>query len=256
MRGAGRLRGPIVLGMAALLSACAGVPRDPSLPIDDPNEQTNRRVLAVNQALLDPVSNVVKAVTPAPVFNRLRDLDDNIEEPRIFGNDILQGRFGAASVTLGRFVFNSTFGLGGLFDVATAGGLPKQSGDFGQTLFVWGVTAGPFVERPYFGPATQRDLFGSLVDMAGDPVGWTLGWAFGWPAVAGAAGLDAEVHLAEWKEAESASIDFYSFLRSDYYQSRRATLREALGLPPVVEVAGHRLASIDSGVGHRGVELA
>ncbi len=234
MRGAGWLRGPIALWMAALVSACAGLPRDASLPIDDPNEQTNRRILTVNQALLDPVSNVVKAVTPDPVRNRLRDLDDNIQEPRIFGNDVLQGRFGAASVTLGRFVFNSIFGLGGLVDVATPGGLPKQSGDFGQTLFVWGVTAGPFVERPYFGPATTRDAVGQTVDMVGDPVGWALGLAWGWPAVAGEAGLDASVHLAEWKEAESASIDFYSFLRSDYYQTRRATLREAFGLPPLV----------------------
>ena len=235
MRGAEGVRGPIALGIVALVSACAGIPRDASLPIDDPNEQFNRRVLGVNQVVLDPVSNVVKAVTPGPVRNRLRDLNDNIQEPRIFANDLLQGRFGPASVTLGRFVFNSIFGLGGLFDVATAGGLPKQSGDFGQTLFVWGVTAGPYVERPYFGPATLRDSVGQTVDMVGDPVGWTLGWAFGWPAVAGEAGLDAAVHLAEWKEAENASIDFYSFLRSDYYQARRATLREALGLPPVVE---------------------
>jgi phospholipid-binding lipoprotein MlaA len=236
MRGAERrIRGPIAWGLASLVSACASVPRDPSLPIDDPNEQFNRRVLAVNQVVLDPVANVVKAATPAPVLNRLRDLDDNIKEPRIFANDILQGRFGAASVTFSRFVFNSTFGLGGLFDVATQGGLPKQSGDFGQTLFVWGVAAGPFVERPYFGPATTRDSFGSAVDMAGDPVSWTLGWAFGWPSTAGQAGLEAEVHLGQWKEAENASIDFYTFLRSDYYQMRRAQLREALGLPAVVE---------------------
>ena len=236
MRGAERrVRGLIAWGLAALVSACAGMPRDASLPIDDPNEQFNRRILAANQAVLDPVANVVKAATPPPVLDRLRDLDDNIQEPRIFGNDVLQGRFGAAGVTLGRFVFNSTFGLGGLFDVATAGGLPKQSGDFGQTLFVWGVTAGPYVERPYFGPATLRDSFGQAVDMVGDPVGWAVGLAFGWPAVAGEAGLDAEVHLADWKEAESASIDFYSFLRSDYYQARRATLREALGLPAVVQ---------------------
>ena len=230
-----RVGGPIAWGLAALVGACAGVPRDPSLPIDDPNEQFNRRVLAVNQALLDPVANVVKAATPPPVLDRLRDLNDNIQEPRIFGNDVLQGRFGAAGVTAGRFVFNSIFGLGGLFDVATAGGLKKQSGDFGQTLFVWGVPAGAFVERPYFGPATQRDAVGQTVDMVGDPVGWALGLAWGWPAVAGEAGLDAEVHLGEWKEAESASIDFYSFLRSDYYQARRATLREALGLPAMVQ---------------------
>jgi phospholipid-binding lipoprotein MlaA len=235
MRGAERrFRGSIACGLAALLSACAGVPRDASLPIDDPNEQFNRRILGVNQAVLDPVANVVKAATPPPALDRFRDLNSNIEEPRIFANDILQGRIGAAGVTLGRFVFNSTFGLGGLFDVATPGGLKKQSGDFGQTLFVWGVPAGPFVERPYFGPGTMRDSFGEYVDLAGDPVGWALGLAFGWPAVAGVAGLDAEVHLAEWKEAENASIDFYSFLRSAYYQERRETLREALGLPPLV----------------------
>ena len=200
-----------------------------------PTSNSTAQILAVNQAVLDPVANVVKAATPPPVLDRLRNLDDNIKEPRIFANDILQGRVGAAGVTLGRFVFNSTFGLGGLFDVATPGGLPKQSGDFGQTLFVWGVAAGPFVEQLYFGPATLRDSVGSAVDMAGDPVGWTLGWAFGWPAVAGGAGLEAEVHLAQWKEAENASIDFYTFLRSVYYEARRAQLREALGLPALVK---------------------
>jgi phospholipid-binding lipoprotein MlaA len=236
MRGAERrIRGPIAWGLASLVSACAGVPRDPSLPIDDPNEQFNRRILAVNQTVLDPVANVVKAL-PAPVLNRARDLDDNLNGPRIFGNNILQGRFGAASVTLERFVFNSTFGLGGLFDVATPGGLPKQSGDFGQTLFVWGVPAGPFVERPYYGPSTLRDSFGGAVDTAGDPLGWVVGGLIvGWPWSIGSGGVSAVAHLGQWKEAENASIDFYTFLRSDYYQTRRADLREALGLPPLVE---------------------
>jgi phospholipid-binding lipoprotein MlaA len=235
MRGAERwVTGPIAWGLVALVSGCAGATRDASLPIDDPNEQSNRRVLAANQVVLDPVANVVKTVTPGPVLNRLRDLDDNLSEPRIFANDLLQGRFGAANVTFGRFVLNSTFGLGGLFDIATPGGLPRQSGDFGQTLFVWGVPAGSYVERPYFGPSTVRDSFGGTVDSVGNPVGLALG-VFGWPASAAAAALDAEVHLGQWKEAENASIDFYSFLRSDYYQTRRAQLREALGLPAVVE---------------------
>ncbi len=227
--------GPIAWGLAALVSACAGVPRDPSLPIDDPWEQTNRGVLRANQVVLDPVANVVKA-TPAPVLNRVRDLDDNLNEPRIFANNILQGRFGSAGITLERFVFNSIFGLGGLVDVATPGGLPKQSGDFGQTLFVWGVTAGPYVERPYYGPSTLRDSFGGAVDTVGDPVGWVMGGIIiGWPWSVGAAGVSATAHLGQWKEAENASIDFYSFLRSDYYQTRRAELREALGLPALVE---------------------
>jgi phospholipid-binding lipoprotein MlaA len=223
------------VGLAALLSACAGVPRDPSLPIDDPNEQLNRTVLRANQVVLDPVANVVKAA-PAPFTNRIRDLNDNLNEPRIFGNDILQGRFGAAGITLQRFVFNSIFGLGGLVDVATPGGLPKQTGDFGQTLFVWGVPAGPYVVRPYYGPATFRDSIGGAVDTIGDPLGWVVGyWLIGWPWSAGSAGVSATAHLGQWKQAENASIDFYTFLRSDFYQTRRADLREALGLPPGVE---------------------
>ena len=169
-----------------------GIPRDPSLAIDDPNEQFNRHVLAANQVVLDPVANVVKSATPGPVLNRLRDFDDNLKEPRIFANDVLQGRFGAASLTFGRFVFNSTFGLGGLFDVATQGGLPKQSGDVGQTLFVWGVPAGPFVERPYFGPSTLRN---SLADsgFGGRPSRLDAGLGFrvavnNWPERAGGRG--------------------------------------------------------------------
>lgn len=225
----------IVCALPALLSACAGVPRDPSMPINDPNEDFNRKVLKLNQVVIDPPANVVKAVVPGQVLNRLSDLDANLKEPRIFGNDILQGRFNAAGITFGRFLFNSTFGLGGLFDVASGGGLPRQTGDFGQTLFVWGVPDGAFVESPYFGPATTRDAFGGLVDTGLDPAGWTLGATLGWGASAGVAGLSAVVHLGQWKEAENASIDFYSFLRSSYYQSRRADLREALGLPPVTE---------------------
>ena len=225
----------IALGLPTLLSACAGVPRDPSMPINDPNEQFNRKVLQVNQAVIDPVANVVKAVTPGPVLNRLSDLDANLKEPRIFANDILQGRLNAAGITFGRFLFNSTFGLAGLFDVASSGGLKQQTGDFGQTLFVWGVPDGTFVEAPYFGPSTQRDSIGGLVDVAADPVGWTVGGALGWGWTVGAAGLGAVVHLGQWKEAENASIDFYSFLRSSYYQTRRADLREGLGLPPVTE---------------------
>jgi phospholipid-binding lipoprotein MlaA len=221
--------------LAALVSACAGVPRDASLPIDDPNEQFNRGVLRVNQAVLDPASNVVKQV-PGPIRDRLQDLDANLKEPRVLANNILQGRFNAAAITVGRIVFNTTFGLGGLFDVATAGGLPQQSGDFGQTLFVYGVPAGTFVNAPYYGPSTQRDSVGGAVDTVLDPVGWVMGGIIiGWPWSIGSGALGATAHLAQWQEAENASIDFYSFLRSSWYQTRRAQLREAIGLPPEAE---------------------
>ena len=220
---------------ATLVSACAGMQRDTSLPINDPYEQTNRRILDANQAVLRPVAQVVKAVVPTPLQNRLRDLDNNLREPRIFANNILQGRFRTAGQTVGRFFLNSTFGIGGLVDIATDAGLPQQSGDFGQTLFVWGVAEGPYVVRPYFGPSTLRDSIGSSVDMVGDPVGFLLSARFGLAATVGGTSLDATVRLGQLKQAEDSSIDFYSFLRSGYYQTRRAELREAIGLTESVD---------------------
>jgi phospholipid-binding lipoprotein MlaA len=222
-------------GLAALLGACAGVPRDASLPIYDPNEQFNRGVLHLNQVVLDPPAAVVKSV-PGAIRDRFQDLDANLKEPRVFANDILQGRFNAAGITLGRFVFNSIFGLGGLVDIATPAGLPKQTGDFGQTMFVWGVPAGSYTVTPYFGPSTQRDSVGGAVDTFADPVGWVVGGIYlGWPWTIGSSTVSAVAHFGQWKQAENASIDFYTFLRSDYYQTRRAQLREALGLPPEIE---------------------
>lgn len=247
MRGVERWIGRLgALGLTALVSACAGVPRDVSLPIDDPNEQFNRGVLHVNQVVLDPAATVVKSV-PGVIRDRLQDLDANLKEPRVLGNTILQGRFNAAAITVARIIFNTTFGLGGLFDVASQGGLPQQTGDFGQTMFVWGVPAGAYVVSPYFGPSTQRDSIGGIVDTVGDPVGWVVGGIWiGWPWSVGSGGLSATAHLAQWKQAESASVDFYSFLRSSFYQTRRAQLREALGLPPLVESP----ATASPAVGH------
>jgi phospholipid-binding lipoprotein MlaA len=223
-----------------LLSACAGAPRNASLPISDPNEQTNRQILAANQAVLGPVSEAVKASIPGPVHDRLHDLNSNLKEPRIFVNNVLQLRFEAAARTATRFIVNSTVGLGGVLDVATREGIPQESGDFGQTLFVWGVAEGPYVVRPYLGPSTLRDAVGSTVDMVANPLGWLIGTqvALATTQVAvsvGTTSLDAVDRLGQLKMAEEASIDFYSFIRSSYYQMRRAELREAIGLPSVVE---------------------
>src|SRR5215831_4044961 len=225
---------------ALLVSACAGAPRDASLPISDPNEQANRQVLAANQKILGPVSEGVRAAIPGPVHDRLHDLNSNLKEPRILVNNVLQLRFDAAARTATRFVVNSTIGIGGLFDVAGSNGIAQQSGDFGQTLFVWGVSEGPYVVQPYLGPATMRDAVGSVVDMVANPVGWLVGTQIALATTqvavtAGTTSVDAVDRLGQLKTAEDASIDFYSFVRSSYYQMRRAELREAIGLPSVVE---------------------
>jgi phospholipid-binding lipoprotein MlaA len=219
--------------LALLVGACASVPRDASLPINDPYEETNRHIMTANQELLRPASVLVNAAIPGPVHDRLRDFNANLKEPRIFVNNMLQGRVEAATHTGARFVMNSVFGLAGLWDIASREGLAQESGDFGQTLFVWGVPSGPYAVRPWFGPATTRDAFGSIVDMFTDPVGFAIGSRV-WLSV-GQSGLEAAEKLGQLKQAEDASIDFYAFVRSAYYQTRRAELRQAIGQENVVD---------------------
>jgi len=223
----------VASALPILVGACATAPRDASLPINDPNEDSNRRVLAMNQEVLRPVAEVVKTVTPGPVHDRLRDVNSNLKEPRIFVNEVLQLRFDAAAKTAARFAMNTTFGLGGLVDLASREGLPQQSGDFGQTLFVWGVSEGPYMVRPYWGPTTTRDAVGNVVDLFGDPIGLMFGTQIG--VAITTASLDTVVRLGQLKQAEDASIDFYSFMRSSYYQTRRAELREAIGAEDVID---------------------
>src|SRR5262245_58561153 len=154
---------------ALLVSACAGLPRDASLPVSDPNETANRQVLAANQRILGPVSEGVRAAVPGPGHERLHDLNSNLKEPRILVNSLLQLRVDAAARTTTRFVVNSTVGIGGLVDVAGRQGIAQQSGDFGQTLFVWGVGEGPYTVLPYLGPSTQGGGVGDVVDLVGIP---------------------------------------------------------------------------------------
>lgn len=210
------------------LVGCASGRRDPLAQINDPYEAANRKSLAVNQAVFGTIARGYDAVTPPPIRHALINVSANLGEPRIFANDMLQLRFGASATTVGRFVVNSTFGIGGVFDVATPNNLAKQSGDFGQTLFVWGVGDGPYLVSPFLGPSTVRDTVGFVIDAAGSPVGWTLGGEFGDPALFSLVGLGFVTQVDQLKQGEESS-NFYSFLRSSYYRSRRAQLCEAIG---------------------------
>ena len=226
-------RRAIIIALPLIVGACAATQRDASLPLQDPNEHANRQMLAMNQEMLRPVAEAVQTVVPKPVHDRLHDFNNNLKEPRIFVNNLLQGRLDAASKTAARFAMNTTFGIGGLVDLASREGVPQQTGDFGQTLFVWGVSEGPYMVRPYFGPTTTRDAVGDVVDRFGDPVGILFGSQL--VIAVTSASLDTVVRLGQLKMAEDASIDFYAFMRSSYYQTRRAELREALGQPAVVD---------------------
>lgn len=165
--------------MALVLSACSqGAGPD---GINDPYEGMNRRVHAFNRGL---DANLVK-----PLTDKENDGDDkrgplsyavqgvgnfgsNLALPGKAANHLLQGKLAPAVRMTFRFAVNTTVGLGGFLDPATADfGLPEEDTDFGQTLATWGVGEGAYLELPLLGPSTARDSFGRVVDLALDPLG-------------------------------------------------------------------------------------
>jgi len=206
----------------------------------DPLEKLNRSTLRANKFLNDaavsPVAHGYQKVVPDVVRTRVSNVVSNLSEPRIFANDILQLRFHAAGETLGRFLFNTTIGLAGMLDVATDMGLTKQTGDFGQTMFVWGFDSGPYLMLPVFGPSTVRDGIGFVVDSVTDPATQTLAPVVGiWPVIGvqAAGGLE-NVDLLD--DLEAGSLDDYVRLRSVYTQQRASELGEAVGVKVEPEV--------------------
>ncbi|MEI6984761.1 MAG: VacJ family lipoprotein [Rhodospirillaceae bacterium] len=223
--------------MIAGVTGCATPPADPAAraefeQMNDPMEPANRYIFEVNRFLdfifFKPWADTYRRIVPDFGRERVHDALRNMGEPVDFANEMLQGRVSDGATSVGRFIVNSVIGLGGLFDVATEMGLPSKEGDFGQTLYTWGVTDGPYVVMPIFGPATLRDAFGMGVDMAGDPVSWSLSFGGLSPANygrAGVGGLDIRSEYIDPMEAlEKTSIDFYAQVRSMVRQRRAKEL--------------------------------
>ena len=159
------------------LGACASAPPPEPGTIADPYEGFNRQMFAFNngvdQYALAPAATVYETVTPSFARDRVGDFLANLKSPVIFVNDVLQAEPGRASDTFFRFTLNTTIGLVGLWDAANYFGLKGHSEDFGQTLAVWGVDSGPYLVMPLLGPTNPRDLLGTGVDVAFDPLNWT-----------------------------------------------------------------------------------
>lgn len=134
----------------------------------------NRTVHAVNKgldrAVLAPGGKAYTRVLPDPVEDGIANLADTLDLPGDIANDVLQGNVADAGTNFARLSMNLVFGLGGIFDVATEAGIPENKTDFGETLHVWGVGEGPYIELPGFGPSTGRDAVGTVVDLVLNPV--------------------------------------------------------------------------------------
>jgi phospholipid-binding lipoprotein MlaA len=212
--------------LAGTLSGCVTLqPNSPRSP-QDPWESWNRGVYKFNDALdrgiAKPVARAYVRVVPQPIRTGVSNFFANLNTPTVLINDALQGKFAAAASDLGRFMLNTTVGVGGLLDPATSAGLDRNDDDFGQTLGHWGVHAGPFVELPLLGPSDARDAPSKLVDTYTNPRQYIrndyIKYGLYLPDF-----IDRRVSLLPLDDTLKTTYDPYAFVR-DAYLARRAYL--------------------------------
>jgi len=193
-------------------------------------EKTNRTIHnfndAIDQNFLKPTSNVY-GILPNFVETGISNAISNINEPSNFLNYLSQANITNGAYSLSRFLVNSTIGLVGLFDVASNIGLKKNNTDFGKTLERWGIGEGQFLVIPFLGPKTSRHFFGTIVDIALNPVRYALkdedtivsfSPSIVYTVSERSRNGDTIDNLRE------TSIDYYSTLRSIYLQSREINI--------------------------------
>jgi phospholipid-binding lipoprotein MlaA len=189
----------------------------------------------VDRILLKPAAQVYAAVLPDFAQGVIHNILTNANEPVTFMNAALQGRTKDAGATFNRFLVNTIAGLGGIGDVASAGGLNHVDADFGQTLHVWGAPEGPYLVLPILGPSNPRDAIGFAVDSIAEPWPYAIENAAG-PgtrnryliAQVSANALDKRSSALDALDAlEKGSVDFYAQLRSVSRQYRKGQLNKA-----------------------------
>ena len=204
----------------------------------DPLERMNRAIYRFNnrvdRAVLKPVAKAYDAVLPDPVQHSISRFFSNLLSPTVILNAALQGKMRQSAADTGRFLVNTTVGIAGLFDVAIKIGLPPHDEDFGQTLGVWGVGAGPYVVWPLLGPKNLRDSVGWVGDYFTQPITyvddtrdqWSL-WALNL--------IDTRANLLGVSNVldQAAGQDEYLFVREAYSQRRTNLIYD--GNPPKPE---------------------
>ena len=237
----------LCLAACALAAGCASTsnPRDPL-------ETYNRTMFGFNEgvdkALIRPVAKGYDTVMPQVARTGVANVFSNIGDVWISVNNLLQGKPVDAASDLGRFVVNTTAGIGGLIDWASDMGLEKHEEDFGQTLGRWGVGNGPFVVLPVVGPRTVRDTVGFGVDVAADPVYSIKNVPTRNTTAAVRLVEDRAQLLPVEKTLEEAALDKYAYVRDAYLQRRRNLIYDgrpprdlddesSLPMPPVAGVA-------------------
>ena len=205
-----------VIGAALMfLSGCTSM----STP-GDPLEQVNRKSWYFNYQIIDkyvakPTSKGYEKI-PQPVRKGVANFLSNLSEPLYAVNNLLQGKVYDTSSTVLRFTLNTTFGLLGIFDVATDVGLPQKEETFAQTFGAWGVGNGPYIMWPIYGASTTRNTVGDLVDTFVYPLSLLsfeqrLGKFI-------LEGLDSRIEFEKYEPMLNSSLDSYDYVKDIYLQ--------------------------------------
>ena len=222
--------------ICSFVAACSTTPRlDDSKIIDNTDlfEDTNRSIYAFNDALdrylMKPVASRYAVVTPDPFRIGITNFFDNLEYLNVILNSSLQGKIDQGVSDLFRFIFNSTLGIGGLFDVATPMGLEEHDEDLGQTFAIWGSSQGAFLTLPGIGPNTVRNTPNLVSSYLLNPMTY-LSTMVSLP-VAALNFINKRANFLDSTDfRDSAAIDPYSFTREAYLQLRRNLIYD--GNPP------------------------
>jgi phospholipid-binding lipoprotein MlaA len=213
---------------------------EPVQKVNDPYERINHTTFRINDSLtihaVKPLAHGYERIVPHAVRTGLSNFFDNLDFPVRFGNDVLQGRFVRSGQEVGKFVLNSTVGVGGLFrasdHVSSLADVPAE--DFGLTLGRWGFSTGPYLVIPLLGPSTIRDLTGYAGDFALNPLNWYLIFsnnrlisnAVGYSISASRFLVRSPGSVHAYEEMKEAAVDPYIAVRNAYLSHRAAQLEK------------------------------
>jgi phospholipid-binding lipoprotein MlaA len=235
-----RLSVVAVMASAAVAGGCA-VHDTGAAEVWDPIEGPNRFLFSINRAVdlvaIRPLAVLYRDWMPEKGQKGLRNVLDNLGEPVTAINEIVQGSPGRAATTIGRFIVNSTIGIAGIFDVASAMGMTKSKEDMGKTIgYYAGVepeNGGFYMVLPVLGPTNARDGVGLAIDASMDPfsiVTFSISSQVGWIASGaryGATAIDTRSRtLFALDDLEKNSVDYYAALKSAYTQQRADLIRQ------------------------------
>jgi phospholipid-binding lipoprotein MlaA len=216
-------------------SGCSSMPAAPpdQRSPADPWEPLNRQVHGFNTGLdkvtLKPIAKGYRAVFPQFIRTGIGNFSSNLRTPLNIINQFLQGKSKNGLSETGRFLANSTFGLGGLLDVATDMGLEKKNEDFGETFAVWGVPDGPYVVVPFLGPRTLRDALAIPLNFLADPL-FHYDNASVRDKIYFVRLIDVRERLLSVDKLLEGSTDSYLTIREAYLQNRHYLIYD--GSPP------------------------